>query len=314
MNKIYKSLLVLTAGLFAVSCDLEQVNDIYVPENDEPNMLYTVYNDLELPASQQTLSIPVSRAKADKEFTVSLNVLLPAGITTTGTPGELGEDGKTLYKSSVTFEAGKSIADVVLDITAMEVGTQYTGTISFSDSTQVNVNTAVFACSFKLAKAYSWVSLGEGEWFDQFALMSDSSYGIQKVEVLKADGFDRYRIMEPYANTEQLTAAWGADCVGGMKNTYIEFWVLEDGSHVMWDSWWYPGLLYAGEGTEIKAYYPSSLNASLAADDAKSKFLAENVVGFYPYWYIDGMGGFGSKYLCALALPGGPDLEAWLNE
>lgn len=314
MNKIFKSILVVAAGLFAAACNLDQVNDLYVPENDEPNMLYSVYNDLELDASLQTVSIPVTRAKSDAEFTVKLDVLLPEGVTTAGTAGEPDENGNTLYKSSVTFAAGEPTTNVVLNVSAMEVGIQYAGKVSFADSTQVNVNTATFSCSFKLAKAYTWVSLGEGEWFDQFGLMSDASYGIQKVEVLKADGFDRYRILNPYANTEQLTAAWGAAAIGGMKSTSIEFWVLEDGVHVAWDGWWYPGLLYDGDGTDIKAYYPSALNPSLATDDAKSMFLEEKVVGFYPYWYIDGLGGFGAKFLAALSLPGGPDLEAWLNE
>ena len=313
MNKIFKYILVLTAGVLAAACDLEQVNEIYVPENDEPNMLYSVYNELELDASLQSLSIPVTRAKSDGQFTVDLAVVLPEGITTTGTAGEADENGKTTYKTSVTFAAGESIANVLLDVSAMEVGSQYAGTISFADSTQVNVNTATFTCAFKLAKAYTWVSLGEGEWFDQFGLMADN-YGIQKVEVLKADGFDRYRIMGPYANTDQVAAAWGAESLGGQKSNYIEFWVLEDGSHVAWDGWWYPGILYDGDGTDIKAYYPSALNSSLVTDDEKSKFLDEMVVGFYPYWYIDGMGGFGAKYLAALSLPGGPDLEAWLNE
>lgn len=312
MNKIFKSLLVLTAGIFAVACNLDQVNELYVPENDEPNMLYAVYNALELEAALQEVAIPITRAKADKELTVDLALLLPEGITASGTAGETGDDGLTPYKSSVTFAAGSSSADVVLNVSAMEVGNQYVGSISFADSTQVNVNTATFTCNFKLAKAYTWTSLGEGEWFDQLALMSSDSYGIQKVEVLKAEGFDRYRIMGPYADTDQLTAAWGAECVGGAKSSYIEFWVLEDGSHVTWDGWWYPGLLYEGEGTEIKGYYPSSLNASLAAEDAKSKFLDEKVVGFYPYYYIDGKGGFGTV-LCVLSLPGGPDLETWLN-
>lgn len=314
MNKVFKHILVLTACISAVSCNLDQVSEIYVPENDEPNMLYSVFNELELEASLETISIPLSRAKSEKELTVDLNILLPAGITTAGTAGTPDESGNTLYKSSATFAAGEPTTNVELNISQMEVGFQYAGKISFADSTQVNVNTATFTCSFKLAKAYTWTSLGEGEWFDQLALMSSDSYGIQKVEVLKAEGFERYRIMNPYANTDQLTAAWGAECIGGAKSSYIEFWVLEDGSHVTWDGWWYPGLLYDGEGTEIKAYYPSSLHASLAAEDDKSKFLDEKVVGLYPYWYIDALGGGFGTMLCALSLPGGPDLEAWLNE
>ena len=126
MNKIFKSLLVLTAGIFAVACNLDQVNELYVPENDEPNMLYAVYNALELEAALQEVAIPITRAKADKELTVDLALLLPEGITASGTAGETGDDGLTPYKSSVTFAAGSSSADVVLNVSAMEVGNQYT--------------------------------------------------------------------------------------------------------------------------------------------------------------------------------------------
>ena len=62
----------------------------------------------------------------------------------------------------------------------------------------------------------------------------------------------------------------------------------------------------------MKGYYPSYLSSSLAAEDAKSGFYDELVVGFYPYWYMDGLGGFGAKYPCFLSLPGGPALEGWL--
>ena len=185
----------------------------------------------------------------------------------------------------------------------------YKGTVSLSDTTTFNKNIAVASATLALAKAYTWVSLGEGEWFDNLALMTSTSYGIRKVEVLKADGFDRYRIMNPYTPEAIAAAGWEP---GGAKSSYIEFWVLENGTNVAWDGWWFPGILYDGAGTDIKAYYPSVLSASLAADDAKSKYFEEKVIGFYPYWYIDGLGGFGTKYPCFLSLPGGPALESWL--
>ena len=116
MNKIFKSLLILTAGIFAAACNLDQVNDLYVPENDEPSMLYSVYNDLELDATLQTVAIPIARAKADGEFTLSLDLVLPEGVTVAGTAGEPDEKGNVPYKSSVTFAAGESSADVVLNI------------------------------------------------------------------------------------------------------------------------------------------------------------------------------------------------------
>jgi hypothetical protein len=139
--------------------------------------------------------------------------------------------------------------------------------------------------------------------------MTSTSYGIRKVEVLKADGFNRYRIMNPYNDSAIAAAGWEP---GGARNSYIEFWILDNGVNVAWDGWWCPGILYSGAGTDIKAYLPSALSASLAAEDAKSGFYEEKVIGFYPYWYIDDVGGFGTKYPCFLSLPGGPALESWL--
>ncbi len=314
MNKIFKIFLVAAAGLLAVACNLDQVSDIYTCKGSEPSMLQTVFIETELDASLETVSIPVVRSNATDALTVKVVATLPVGITVSGTAtqGETLENGSVVYNTSVSFAANEYETACVLNVSEMEVGTSYKGTVAIAADEEVNKDKVIMSTAFTLGKAYTWVSLGEGQWFDQLALMSDTSYGIQPVEVLKADGFDRYRVIGPYANTDQLAAAWGASSLGGSKNSSVEFWVLEDGTHVAWDGWWCPGILYDGDGTDIKAYYPSSLNASLAADNAKSMFVEEKVVAFYPYWYIDGLGGFGTKYLVALSLPGGPDLESWL--
>ena len=314
MNKIFKTFLAASVAFLAVACNLDQVSDIYTAEGNEPSMLYTVYSETELEASLQTVSIPVVRSNSAEAATVNLTATLPAGITVAGnaTTVETLANGNTVYNTSVSFAAGEAQAPCVLNVSEMKVGTSYKGTIAIAEGEEINENTITKATSFTLGKAYTWVSLGKGEWFDQLSLMADD-YGIQSVEVMKADGFDRYRIMNPYADTDQLAAAWGASSLGGSKNSFIEFWVLENGTNVKWDGWWCPGILYDGDGTDIKAYYPSVLSSSLAADDAKSKFVMDKVVVFYPYWYIDGVGGFGTKYPCFLSLPGGPSIESILG-
>lgn len=159
-----------------------------------------------------------------------------------------------------------------------------------------------------------WKSLGVGQWFDMLSLQTSNENGIQEVEVLVAEKYSYYRIIEPYANDEQIIKAWGSSAIGGEKSLFIDFWIIENGTNVMWNGWWCPGILYNGAGTDLKAYLPSVLGSSLADEDAKSKFYEEKVVGFYPYWYIDGLGGFGTKYPCFLSLPGGPILENWLKD
>lgn len=298
MKKIFKALSSLAvAVLFVSACNVEHPMPTYTPQTaNEVSFVQSTVVNQEILATSTTFDITLSRNTPGEAVTVPVASTFTAGV---------------VCPASVTFNAGESTATLSLDISTMAVGVGYKGTISLSDETTYNKHIAVKAVNLTLAKAYTWVSLGMGEWFDNLALMAANGYGIQPVEVLKADGFNRYRIMNPYANTDQLAAAWGASSLGGAKNTYIEFWVLENGSNVAWDGWWCPGILYDGAGTDIKAYYPSYLTGS-TAEDVKSKFFEEKVIGFYPYWYIDGVGGFGTKYPCFLSLPGGPKLETWL--
>ena len=296
MKKIFKALSSIAAAVLLVSaCNVEHPMPTYSPVNScEVSFVQKTVVNQEILATAPTFDVLLSRNTSSEAATVAVKSTFTSGV---------------VCPASVTFNAGESTAVLSLDITAMEVGKSYKGTVSLADSASFNANIAVASASLTLAKAYTWVSLGEGEWFDNLALMTSSSYGIRKVEVLKAEGFDRYRIMNPYNDAAIAAAGWEP---GGARSSYIEFWVLENGQNVAWDGWWFPGILYSGAGTDIKAYLPSALSASLAAEDAKSKFVEEKVIGFYPYWYIDGLGGFGTKYPCFLSLPGGPALESWL--
>ena len=276
----------------------------YSPVNNcEVSFVQSTTFNTEILGTATTFDITLSRNTSAESATVAVKSTLSSDI---------------VCPASVTFNAGESTATLTLDVSAMKVGTKYTGKISLADTTSYNANIAVVSTSVTLQKVYTWVSIGKGEWFDNFLLYSGTSLGIQEVEVLKAEGFERYRIIAPYANIDQLKAGtaahFGANATlagpSDNKDSYIEFWVLENGENIAWDGWWYPGVLY--QGIDMKGYYPSYLSSSLAAEDAKSGFYDELVVGFYPYWYMDDLGGFGAKYPCFLSLPGGPALEGWL--
>lgn len=271
--------------------------------NCEVSFVQSTTFNTEILGTATTFDITLSRNTSAEAATVAVKSTLSSDI---------------VCPASVTFNAGESTATLTLDVSGMQVGTKYTGTIALADSASYNANIAVVSTNVTLQKVYTWVSIGKGEWFDNFLLYSGTSLGIQEVEVLKAEGFERYRIIAPYANIDQLKAGTAAHfgakaSLAGPsdnKDSYIEFWVLENGENIAWDGWWYPGVLY--QGIDMKGYYPSYLSSSLAAEDAKSGFYDELVVGFYPYWYMDDLGGFGAKYPCFLSLPGGPALEGWL--
>ena len=275
----------------------------YSPVNSsEVSFVQSTITNTEILGTATTFDVLLSRNTSSEAATVAVKSTFTSGV---------------VCPASVTFNAGESTATLTLDVSGMQVGTRYTGTIELADSASFNANIAVATTKVTLQKVYTWVSLGKGEWFDNLLLYSGASLGIQEVEVLKAEGFDRYRIMAPYANTDQLAAGisahFGTSATlagpSNNKDNYIEFWVLENGENVAWDGWWYPGVLY--QGIDMKGYYPSYLTGS-TAEDALSGFYDEMVIGFYPYWYMDGLGGFGAKYPCFLSLPGGPALEGWL--
>lgn len=216
--------------------------------------------------------------------------------------------------ATVTFAAGQKTADL---------------TVSFSDVPAEGAvidleiakeNASIYGQGYNKLKGSLnklWANLGTGQFFDQLSLMSDDSYGIQNVTILKkrSDSEETYRIVEPYANTSQLVAAWGEENLGGSPCPYIELTEYEaDGKiYFTWNKWWYNTLVYDGPGTDIKAYLPSALSSSQAAYDALSCWADEDVIQLYPYWYIDGLGGFGPNYPVFIAMPG-VDLEAWLEE
>ena len=190
MNKIFKTFLAASVSLLAVACNLDQVNDVYTAEGNEPSMLQTVFNETELDATIETIAIPVVRSNSSEAATVNLTATLPAGITVSGTAVETLENGNVVYSTSVSFAAGEAQTGCVLNISEMAVGSSYKGTVAIAEGEKVNENKVTMSTAFTLAKAYTWVSLGQGEWFDNLSLMSSDSYGIQSVEVLKADGED----------------------------------------------------------------------------------------------------------------------------
>ena len=241
MKNIIKAFTGIALSLLMVSaCNVENIKETYTPQtNSEVSFAQANINATAILAAQTVFEVPVVRSTPGAAVTVSIKATLPDGLT---------------CPSSVSFAAGESKTVLPIDISAMAIGSQYKGSIEILDNFNEKVN--VVKTNLTLAKAYTWVSLGQGEWFDNLALMSSDSYGIQKVEVLKAEGFDRYRIVGPYADNAQLAKAWSEDNLGGAKSAYIEIWSV-NGTNLVWDKWWNCGLIYEGEGTDIKAYLPS---------------------------------------------------------
>jgi len=147
-----------------------------------------------------------------------------------------------------------------------------------------------------------WKSLGIGQFYDQFVLNH-----VQPVEILKSEEEDKYRVLNPY---QDLSAEEWGEWMGGTDCPYIEFWSYDsnNSTYLKWDKFWYSTLLYNNTGIDLKAYYPSFLSSSFAYLDLKSTWFMENVAVLYPYWFVDGLGGYGAGDAVYISLPGGTDL------
>ena len=297
-NLLY--VILLSALCFASSC--EQKAPEYVPGEAPTGAQVFFPNDIQVGTitldETKPISIPIVRANDAGALSVTINSNAFTGFE---------------IPATVEFAAGTKNAELVInyDITQFKRGDSYDVNITLgNDTTFYGVARYNFTVYIN-----PWESLGMGQWYDALALESNDSFGIQSVEILH-NGVqpELYRIMNPYANDEQLAKAWSPENIGGPKSEYIEFKVLEDGVHVSWNKWWYTGLIYTpgDESSSIKAYLPSALSAAQAPNDKYSQFfsvISENdLVRFVPYYYIDGVGGFGLM-TCYLSFPGGPDLE-----
>lgn len=244
------------------------------------------------------VAVPFTRSNTSGSLDVTVSLTDNSGIF-------------SLQSSTVSFASGESVANayVTYDYDSLDPMGTYHFEVSMTSDAYASPYNAV-AIPYTCVKA--WKDLGIGEFFDNLALMSEDSYGIAKCTILQSpDGAKRYRIMNPYADKAQRAAAWDEACAAATPSEYIEFWVTdEETMHITWNNYWLTGLWYQGTpGADIKAYLPSVRGSS----DANCRFLDEYIVQFTPYYYIDGMGGFG-MYSCFLSMPGGPDLEAWLDE
>ena len=222
----------------------------------------------------------------------------------------------SLQNSTLSFASGESVAYALVNYDYDKLDAKGTYNIEVTMASEANASMyRPVTMSFSCVKA--WKDLGYGEFFDNLVLNAgDGDFGIAKCKILQSpDGSLRYRIMAPYADKNQRIKSWGEAEAQATPSEYIEFWVNdEEAMTVTWNAYWLTGLWYQGTaGNDIKAYLPSARSSSYAADDALSGFLDEYIVQFVPYYYIDGLGGFG-EYACYLSMPGGPDLYTWLNE
>lgn len=308
MKNTVKTIFGLAAlALVAAGCNVTDPRPTYVPEGDGVTFLQTAVSATSLVSGTTSYSIDLARSSADEALTVNLTGSIYAS---TDPETDLAADFK--MPESVTFEPGEYLAKITLDVSKMEVGVTYSGTISLSEGQECfNPNTATTSTAVRLAMDYNWVELGEAQWYDGFMLaVSNDNMNIQKCRMTKAEGFEIYRLYNPWPAAE-VAEAWG-DAMSATNDVpeYLQFTINEDGSI----DWRNDVLVYGGQ-YEFAAvntgyqyadwndyvWYTSPTDVFGQPDE--TGVIMENLLCFSYGVFSNGSGGSGYVSSSYLALP-----------
>ena len=301
ISKLSTLTTLLSIILGFAACDNEQECALY--NTDAANRAVFVNASLAnitVSPADPTFTVDLVRANADSESSGT--------IVLTATVDEVPLAGCTV--SDYTFAAGENMTKVTVNVSPLEIGKGDTLTVTFvifSPAAKVTVNVSPLeigkelnitltldntnepvsgsnTVSVTVNKDYNWVSLGTGTFADVLAF-TEKPYD---VEIQKADGFDRYRVMKPYEQgLKNDDGGWG-NAVASTSCDYIEFWI-KDG--IIYYNKFFIGINYDGSASNaIYAHHPSDF-AGISL--ANNKQLDDKTFQLAPYYYIEALqGGF----------------------
>ena len=273
INKAIFGLTIVMAALFS-SCNQDNEGAIYNSQSNAGlSFTASTLETVAVPASNPVFNVELVRGNISGAATGSIS----ATLTVNNTP----LSGVTV--SNYNFADGENSTTVSVNISPLEVGQVGVLTLTISDA-DLSIG-GIASTSLKCSKAYEWKSLGKGYFKDNFFGMESEP------EIMKADGFERYRVMAPCEAYRTSPEAAEDDWVASWSAPYIELWV-EDGL-VFWDEW-FTGQNYDGDKSQpIYAYHPSAFSSLADPENwTFSKFLDAKTIQLAPYYYIDGVGGW----------------------
>ncbi len=272
LNKITVLLSFLTLGLLA-SCNQDQEGPGYagsgvtfssgtlasvVVSPNEPTFTVDIFRtDV---STAQTGSVSITAVLADKNKTPL--------------------DGCTV--TDYSFAAGEGMTTVTVNVDPLAIGIDLNVTLSIADTDIAVSGTSKTA--LVVSKDYNWQLLGKGTYTDNW-----SSGVTYEADIYKAEGFDRYRVMDPY--TESLKnddGEWETWVSIGTVTPYVTFWSTTDGMVTF--SPFSMGINYEGDNSQPIYAYPPSAFVGLPL--TFNKWLDAKTIQLAPYYYIDGLGGW----------------------
>ena len=268
IKSLFSILMLLSLCVFT-SCEQENEGAIYDANNQGLSFTFNTF-EFSAPANNPVISVPVYRAVADEAYTSSITV-------STSAPG-------VTAPSSVSFAAGEQETTIDINLgSELGVGVIATITITLNEA-DASVG-GVAETEISAYKEYVFESLGMGTFQDNWALG-----GTYSVEIQKAQGFDRYRVIDPYK--EGLTnddGAWENWIAMGTRCPYIEFWETGEGDLILFNNFAL-GINYQAVASQpIRAYHASSFSGT---NPEFSKKVDNKTYQLAPYYYSNGVGGW----------------------
>jgi len=277
LNKIFCGLALGMVTLFA-ACDTDNEGAIYNGISEETgqgiSFATTTLRAISVSATDPEFEVPIYRSNTQGEYSGTL--------TATGLIN--GEAADCFTVTGFTFNDGEAESSVTVNVADLEIGKVLALTLAFTDSLNMGYS-GNHQLKVNVNVEYNWVSLGNGTFTDNF-------FGFySEPEILKAEGFDRYRVMAPCEAYRTDPANASDTWIASWSAEYIEFWV-EDG-YVIFNEW-FTGQNYDGDSSSpIYAYHPSAFSSlNDPAYWTHSVFTDSKTVQLAPYYYIDGLGGW----------------------
>ena len=252
------------------SCNKDNEGAIYNSDNGAVSFTSTNLGSVTVLPNEPTFEVEIVRGNTSND--------LSGKITSEALVGKTPLEGVTV--SDYSFKAGENKTTVKVDVTTLAIGDVLTVNLKIDDS-QVSIGGNA-STTIKVNKAYNWISLGTGTFTDNFCI-GDIAYN---VEIQKAEGFDRWRVIAPYDESIKNDDGGNGDWLAGEAAPYIEFWLTDEG-YVDYNPF-FTGLNYsANSGNPIYAYSP----VAFGIDPKYNKFIDDKTIHLSPYYYIPALGG-----------------------
>ncbi len=237
-------------------------------------------------------------------FTVKVNRSQTAGDLDYPVKFTTKAEGVLSGPASVSFKSGENVADYTISIGDLVPGNNYTATIEVAvpEGTITHPDSSNLKYTFTISKTLTWTSIGMGSFLDAWVM--DNAEAPYSVEIMKVEGMERYRVMNPYKEYYSTIGpdSWG-DQIAGTGPQYIEFWENEAGT-LSWNSY-ATGINWEADPSQgIGAYTWTAFNESAGFTGEYDIWYEPGFAVLAPIYYIPGVGSFGQQpYAVQIGLP-----------